>query len=311
VVGNSAMCCSRRSRPSGTRAHAVTCALWTSSAAGRSTIVCTARLLAVDRMTAAQGPQRQTNLTVVLAAHSAAPGRPRTPDSNRLTGAKAKDRRYRRRPNHPPLFKTPEGARQRSENSLRQRRCLSSLRLGVGARRRHAYAASARRPGRVALLLVVRGRRFVDVARGDRICLLAAVPTALQVTLAGTTSRSSQGRRAGVSRARASIPKLRPRANTPGSFRLGLAVAGSNRVSPGADACITVIFDRRSASSPCRSEESPRVCERHAVTHSDPVARIRDSGLTVSSCSQSAVGAASPLGCSCGDRADHTRPGIG
>jgi hypothetical protein len=98
VVGNSAMCCSRRSRPSGTRAHAVTCALWTSSAAGRSTIVCTARLLAVDRMTAAQGPQRQTNLTVVLAAHSAAPGRPRTPDSNRLTGAKAKDRRYRRRP---------------------------------------------------------------------------------------------------------------------------------------------------------------------------------------------------------------------
>src|SRR4051794_20101600 len=32
-------------------------------------------------MTAAQGPQGQTNLTVVLAAHSGAPGRPRTPDS--------------------------------------------------------------------------------------------------------------------------------------------------------------------------------------------------------------------------------------
>jgi hypothetical protein len=56
--------------------------LWTSSAAGRSTMVCTACLLPVDRsMTAAQGPQKQTNLTVVLAAHSGAPGRPRTPDS--------------------------------------------------------------------------------------------------------------------------------------------------------------------------------------------------------------------------------------
>jgi hypothetical protein len=77
------------------------------------------------------------------------------------------------------------------------------------------------------------------------------------LTLAGTTSRSSQGRRAGVSRARPSIPKLRPRANTPGSFRLGLAVAGSNRVSPGADACITVIFDRRSASSRVGRRRAP------------------------------------------------------
>src|SRR5215207_1319805 len=45
-------------------------------------MVCTARPLPVDRsMTAAQGPQGQTNLTDVLAAHSGAPGRPRTPDS--------------------------------------------------------------------------------------------------------------------------------------------------------------------------------------------------------------------------------------
>src|SRR5215207_4018330 len=45
-------------------------------------MVCTARPLPVDRsMTAAQGPQRQTNLTDVLATHSGAPGRPRTPDS--------------------------------------------------------------------------------------------------------------------------------------------------------------------------------------------------------------------------------------
>src|SRR5215207_2342154 len=45
-------------------------------------MVCTARPLPVDRsMTAAQGPQGQTNLTDVLAAHSGAPARPRTPDS--------------------------------------------------------------------------------------------------------------------------------------------------------------------------------------------------------------------------------------
>jgi hypothetical protein len=202
-----------------------------------------------------------------------------------------------------PLFKTPEGARQRSENSLRQRRCLSSLRLGVGARRRHAYAASARRPGRVALLLVVRGRRFVDVARGDRICLLAAVPTALQVTLAGTTSRSLPCARVDSEVAPPGQYAWIVPAG-PGGRGIKSCLAGSGRVHH---------RDLRPAVGelPCRSEESPRVCERHAVTHSDPVARIRDSGLTVSSCSQSAVGAASPLGCSCGDRADRTRPGIG
>ena len=48
-----------------------------------------------------------------------------TPHARLKTGSQAprqKDRRYGRRPNHPPLFKTPEGARQRSENSKRQRR---------------------------------------------------------------------------------------------------------------------------------------------------------------------------------------------
>src|SRR3954452_22907110 len=45
-------------------------------------MVCTTRLLPVDHsMTAAQGPREQTNLTVVLAAHSGAPGRPHTPNS--------------------------------------------------------------------------------------------------------------------------------------------------------------------------------------------------------------------------------------
>jgi hypothetical protein len=43
-----------------------------------------------------------------------------TPHAILDTGSQAprqEDRRYGRRPNHPPLFKTPEGARQRSENS--------------------------------------------------------------------------------------------------------------------------------------------------------------------------------------------------
>jgi hypothetical protein len=142
-----------------------------------------------------------------------------------------------------------------------------------------------------------------DVARGDRICLLAAVPTALQVTLAGTTSRSlpcapvdsevaPPGQYAWIAPA------------GPGGRGIKSCLAGSGRAHH---------RDLRPAAGelPFWSEESPRVAERHAVTHSDPVARIRDSGLTVSTCSRSAVGAASPLGCSCGDPADRTRPGIG
>jgi hypothetical protein len=40
-----------------------------------------------------------------------------------LGDALQEDRRYGRRPNHPPHFKTPEGARQRSENSKQQYDC--------------------------------------------------------------------------------------------------------------------------------------------------------------------------------------------
>jgi hypothetical protein len=81
--GNSCTCCSRRPRSSGTRTHAVTCALWTSSAAGRSTMVSTFGPLPVASAapTVAQGPRIQTSLTGVLAAHSGVPGRPRTPNS--------------------------------------------------------------------------------------------------------------------------------------------------------------------------------------------------------------------------------------
>jgi hypothetical protein len=99
-------------------------------------------------------------------------------------------------------------------------------------RRRRRLSATAFRRQRARLRLVarrsrlVRGRRFVDVARGDRVCLLAAMPTAVQVTLA----------------ARRPEPRRRP---------------------------------------------------------------------DVSTGSRSGVGAASPLGCSCGDRAGRTRPDVG
>jgi hypothetical protein len=64
------------------------------------------------------GPRRQTNLTVVLAAHSGVPGRPRTPYSKQAHRHQGKKIGVTGdAPNHPPLFKTPEGARQRSENS--------------------------------------------------------------------------------------------------------------------------------------------------------------------------------------------------
>ena len=69
---------------------------------------------------AAPGPRIQASLTGVLAAHSGVPGRPRTPTRNRLTGTKAKIGVTGDAPNHPPDFKTPEGARSRSEKSKQQ-----------------------------------------------------------------------------------------------------------------------------------------------------------------------------------------------
>jgi hypothetical protein len=176
------------------------------------------------------------------------------------------------------------------------RRCISTTWAGGEAPR----GAS---PKPLAFAIASEAGVSFDVARGDRICLLAAVPTALQVTLAGTTSRSlpcapvdsvvaPPGQYAWIAPA------------GPGGRGIKSCLAGSGRAH---------YRDLRPAAGelPFWSEESPRVAERHAVTHSDPVARIRDSGLTVSTCSRSAVGAASPLGCSCGDRADRTRPGIG
>ena len=102
-----------RARP-GTRTHAVTCALWTSSAAGRSTIVSILASFRVDRPpTAAQGPQRTNESD--SRARSTLRSSGETPHAKLKTGSQAprqRDRRHGRRPNHPPLFKTPEGARQ-------------------------------------------------------------------------------------------------------------------------------------------------------------------------------------------------------
>src|SRR3954467_7594005 len=75
----------------GTRTHAVTCALWTSSAAERSTIVSIQLPPGRNDHTVAQGPQKRSSLTVVLAAQSGVPGRPRTPNSKQAHGHQGKE----------------------------------------------------------------------------------------------------------------------------------------------------------------------------------------------------------------------------
>src|SRR3954447_1726791 len=75
----------------GTRTHAVTCALWTSSAAGRSTIVSIQLPPGRNDHAVAQGPQERSSLTVVLAAQSGVPGRPRTPNSKQAHGHQGKE----------------------------------------------------------------------------------------------------------------------------------------------------------------------------------------------------------------------------
>src|SRR5215203_1452641 len=75
-------------------------------------MVCTARPLPVDRsMTAAQGPQGQTNLTDVLAAHSCQlRGDPARQTQNRLTGAKARRSALRATPTSSTPFQDPRGS---------------------------------------------------------------------------------------------------------------------------------------------------------------------------------------------------------
>src|SRR5215207_6538189 len=75
-------------------------------------MVCTARPLPVDRsMTAAQGPQGQTNLTDVLAAHSCQlRGDPARQTQNRLTGAKARRSALRATPASSTPFQDPGGS---------------------------------------------------------------------------------------------------------------------------------------------------------------------------------------------------------
>src|SRR5215217_7098781 len=89
-------------------------------------MVCTAALLPLDRLasTVAQGPQRQTNLTDVLPAHSGAPGRPRTPDSKQAHRRQGKkDRRYERQPESSAPFQDPRG----SATALRELKAQADL----------------------------------------------------------------------------------------------------------------------------------------------------------------------------------------
>src|SRR5215208_3628374 len=98
------------------RTHAVTCALWTSSAAGRSTISSTVPPLLDDTLpTAAQGPRSHTNLTRVLAAQSGAPGRPRTPNSKQAHRHQGKETALRATPGSSLLFMRPRASAKRTD----------------------------------------------------------------------------------------------------------------------------------------------------------------------------------------------------
>src|SRR5215212_11281027 len=74
-------------------------------------------------MTAAQGPQGQTNLTVVLAAHSRAPGRPRTPDSKQAHRHQGKTSALRATPESSTPFQDPGG----SATALRELKAAVSV----------------------------------------------------------------------------------------------------------------------------------------------------------------------------------------
>src|SRR5215203_374954 len=108
-------------------------------------MVCTARPLPVDRsMTAAQGPQGQTNLTDVLAAHSCQlRGDPARQTQNRLTGAKAKRSALRATPESSTPFQDPGG----SATALRELvAAVSVLRAGAATIRASYRSFAATRP---------------------------------------------------------------------------------------------------------------------------------------------------------------------
>jgi len=127
VAGNSATSWARPSLPAGIRTQAVTCALCTSSAAGRSTITSTALLLSgapKNTSVARQEPPKQTSLMSVLKGNS--PGiRGRLPrqTSHGLTGtienaASADD------PSIIAHFHRPRVARPRGELAAKPETCV-------------------------------------------------------------------------------------------------------------------------------------------------------------------------------------------
>jgi len=96
--------------------------------------------------TAAQGPQKQTNLTVVLAAQSGAPGRPRTPNSKQAHRHQGKGRRHGRRQDHPP-FHAPARVREADTDTRSNTRGLparGSSRSGSAREARAGDAADGR-----------------------------------------------------------------------------------------------------------------------------------------------------------------------
>src|SRR3954453_7439758 len=137
-------------------------------------MVCTARPLPLDHsMTAAQGPQGQTNLTVVLVAHSGAPGRPRTPDSKQAHRHRGKTSALRATPESSTPFQDPRG----SATALRELKAVLARLLSATSR---PVNWPAGKTARRKVLLVVSSPGAVAVGRvlaGVRVVSFKIVPT--------------------------------------------------------------------------------------------------------------------------------------
>jgi hypothetical protein len=135
VVANCATCCSRRPHSPGTRTHAVTCALCTSSAAGRSTIVSTSPPSKSPNSTEPPRGLEDRRIWQACSQHTpVARGDPARQTQNRLTGTKARDRRHGQRPDHPP-FSSNGSVREADRATQRS----SDNSTGVSALRDHLH----------------------------------------------------------------------------------------------------------------------------------------------------------------------------
>src|SRR3954452_9580924 len=115
---------SRSPHSFGTRTHAVTCALWTSSAAGRSTITSIPPPSRRHHRTVAQGPQGRTNLTAVSQHSPEAPGRPRTPNAKQAHGHQGKEAALRATAGIIAPFMRPRASAKRTDELKAAARAL-------------------------------------------------------------------------------------------------------------------------------------------------------------------------------------------